>query len=66
MKKMFQKWFLAFMGASVLVGSILGLTLMYFIKGQFNFSVLLGALTGAAILIIINVIIIHLIKDKPS
>jgi len=66
MKKKFQKWYLVFMGASVLVGSILGLTLMYFIKGQFSFTVLLGALTGAAILIIINVIIVHLIKAKTS
>ena len=37
---------------------------IYIIKGQFDFSALLGTFTGAAILIIINVAIVHLIKDK--
>jgi uncharacterized membrane protein YeaQ/YmgE (transglycosylase-associated protein family) len=66
MKKKFQKWYLAFMGAFALVGSILGLTIMYIIKRQFNFSALLGSLTGASILIIINLIIVFLRKDKTS
>ncbi|SHG71297.1 hypothetical protein [Ornithinibacillus halophilus] len=63
-KKKIQKWNLAFMAVCTMVGVLLGLTLIYIVKGQFNFSVLLGALTASAILIIINVIKVHLKKDR--
>nr|WP_319489475.1 hypothetical protein [uncultured Caproiciproducens sp.] len=62
MKKKIRKWYLAMMGGCAMVGSILGLTLIYLIKGQFNFSVLLGALAGTVILVLINVAIVHLKK----
>ena len=63
-KKKIQKWILAFMAVWVMLVSILVQTFIYIIKGQFDFSALLGTFTGAAILIIINVAIVHLIKDK--
>jgi zinc transporter ZupT len=61
-----KKWYLAFMAGSITVGAILGLTLMYIIKVKFNFSALLGTLTGALIIIIINVFIILLKTDKTT
>ena len=64
MKKKIQKWILAFMAVWVMLVSILVQTFIYIITGQFDFSALLGVLTGAAILIIINIAIVHLIKDK--
>ena len=55
---------LAFMAVWVMLVSILIQTIIYIIKGQFDFSALLGTLIGALILIIINVAIVHLIKVK--
>lgn len=65
-KKKIQKWILAFMAIWVMLVTILAQTFIYIIKGKelFDFSALLGALTGAAILIIINVVIVRLTKDK--
>jgi len=66
MKKRFQKWYLALFGCLYIVSSILGVSLVYIIKGKFNFGVLLGAITGALILIIINIILVFLKKIKHS
>lgn len=56
MKKKLQKWDLAFIAVFIVLGSTIGLTIIYVITGEFNLSSLLGFLTGATILIIINII----------
>ncbi|MEO4052282.1 hypothetical protein [Solibacillus sp. CAU 1738] len=64
MKMQIQKWNLAFVAVSTVIGGLLGQTIIYSIKGEFSFSVILGFLTGATILIVINIIKIYLKKDK--
>lgn len=64
MKKKLQKWNLAFSAICGMAGAIIGLIIFYIVKGEFNFSSLLGFLTASAILIIINVIKVLLKKDK--
>lgn len=66
MKKKMQKWYLAILSAVYIVGSLLGVFIAYIIKGKFNYYVFLGSLAGALILIIINIVIVFLKKDKVS
>lgn len=64
MKKKLQKWNLTFMAVCGMLGAMIGLIIIYAITGEFNFSSLLGFLTAAAILIIINVIKVLVKKDN--
>ncbi|MBE6905405.1 hypothetical protein [Marasmitruncus massiliensis] len=64
MKNKVRKWFLALLGGVNVVGSILGASLFYMMNGKFNVSVILGSLTGASALLIINVAIVFLRKHK--
>jgi len=59
-----EKWNLTFRAINMLVGVILGLTIVYIIKEEFDLNVLLGAITGIVILIVINVIKIWLKRDR--
>lgn len=63
MKKNAGKWNLMFRSISILVGAILGLSLLYIIQNEANLSVLLGASTATLILIGINVIKIRMKDD---
>ncbi|AIF42937.1 hypothetical protein [Virgibacillus sp. SK37] len=64
MKKELQKWNLAFMAVCIMFGAIIGLIIIYVITGEFNFSSLLGFITGATILFIINVIKVLVKNDN--
>ncbi|AIF42906.1 hypothetical protein [Virgibacillus sp. SK37] len=64
MKKELQKWNLAFMAVCIMFGAIIGLIIIYAITGEFNFSSLLGFITGATILFIINVIKVLVKNDN--
>ncbi len=64
MRKKIQKWFLAFLGGVNIVGSILGVSIFYIINGEFNVGVILGSLTGALVLLLINAAVVFV--KKPS
>lgn len=64
MKNQRQKWIWALMGVGAFIGTILGQIIMYIIKGEFNFYATLASLSGVLILIVINIIIVYLKKDK--
>ena len=64
MRNQIRKWVLALLGGVHVVGSILGASLFYMVNGKFNVSVILGSLTGASALLIINVAIVILKKHK--
>lgn len=64
MKKILQKWNLAFIAVCTVLGSIIGLTIIYLTTGKFNVSSLLGFLTGATILLVINIIKVLIKKDE--
>ncbi|MEC2159229.1 hypothetical protein [Virgibacillus halodenitrificans] len=64
MKKELQRWNLAFMAVCIMFGAIIGLIIIYAITGEFNFSSLLGFITGATILFIINVIKVLVKNDN--
>lgn len=57
------KWHLTFRAVRILVGFVLGLTLVSVIRGEFNLSVLLGAIAAVCILFIANLIKIRMQKD---
>jgi hypothetical protein len=57
MKKKLQAWFLIFLAGIYLATIFLVQVLNYFIKGTFDVSAVLGTLTGAFVLSIINIII---------
>ncbi|WP_010271461.1 hypothetical protein [Paenibacillus senegalensis] len=64
MRKNMEKWNLTFRAINVLVGVILGLSIVYFIKEEFNLSILLGALTGTVILTVTNIMKALLKRDR--
>lgn len=64
MKKKIQKWNMAFQAIVIMLGAIVGLSIVYFVKGEFYFSVLLGFLAGAGILIVINIIKVCIKNDR--
>lgn len=64
MRERLKKWTLTLIAGGYYVGSLLGMTLTYIIKGEFNISNLLWSLAGALILISINTAMVYLKKDK--
>lgn len=64
MRKDSEKWNVTFRAINVLAGIILGLTIVYIIKEEFNLNVLLGALTGIILLIVVNVMKVRLKSDR--
>jgi small-conductance mechanosensitive channel len=62
-KKNTGKWNLTVRTISILIGAMLGLSLVYIIQNEANLNVLLGALTAALVLIGINVIKVKKKKD---
>lgn len=64
MKKTLQQWNLAFMALFGIFGTLIGMTIIYFTTGKFDISLLLGALTGATIFIVINIVKVLIKKDK--
>ncbi|WP_368901964.1 hypothetical protein [Oceanobacillus oncorhynchi] len=67
MKKHLQPWVWTIVGSIGFIASLLVKTIIYLFTGEFDFSGLLGLLTGLFIIIIINIIIVKTKKDKtPS
>lgn len=66
MKKKMQKWYLALMGGAYIVGTLLGVSLAYIFKGNFNINVFLWSSIGALILLFINVAMVLLKKKKTN
>ena len=59
-----QKWTLAFISIGTVIGALIGITIIYSTTGNFNISSLLGFITAALILIVINVIKVFVKKDN--
>jgi len=64
MKKKLQKWNLALSALGGILGTFIGLTIIYLTTGKFDLSLLLGALTAVTIIIIINMVKVLIKKDK--
>lgn len=64
MKKKIQKWNLALSALGGILGAFIGMTIIYLTTGKFDLSLLLGVLTGASMIIIINIVKIRMKKDK--
>jgi len=64
MNKHLQKWVWTFVGCIIFITSLIVKTIIYLFTGEFDFSGLLGLLTGLLILVIINIILIKTKKDK--
>ena len=63
MKKKLTKWNMTFQAMCILLGAIVGLTLFYVVKGDFNISVLFGFFVGAILLTTMNFIKVRIKKD---
>src|SRR5699024_9334034 len=63
-KNKLQTWNLAFSALFGIIGMLIGITIIYFTTGKFDLSLLLGGLTGATILIMINLIKVLMKKDN--
>ena len=69
MRRSAEIWNLTFRAANILIGTLLGLALVYVIQKEVNLSVLLGALTGALLLFGINLIRVRMpngIVSRPD
>lgn len=64
MKQKLQTWNLAFMALSGILGTFIGMTIIYFTTGKFDISLLLGALTAATIIIIVNIVKVLVKKNN--
>ncbi|WP_440896614.1 hypothetical protein ACS127_00985 [Amphibacillus sp. Q70] len=64
MKKKYSKWTLAVSAIFIFIGSLLGQIIIYFIKGEFNYSAILGSLAGALPIILINALYVYFKKDQ--
>src|SRR5699024_549368 len=64
MKKKLQEWNLALSALGGILGTFIGLTIIYLTTGKFDLSLLLGALTAVTIIIIINMVKVLIKKDK--
>lgn len=64
MKKILQKWNLAFSAICGVLGAFIGLTIIYTTTGKFDISLVLGVLAGATIIIVINFIKVLIKKDE--
>lgn len=62
--KNLQKWTLSLVAMSTIIGSLLGQIINYIQYEEFYFNAMLGTITSAAILIIINIIIVYIKIDK--
>lgn len=63
MKKKRIKWNMTFQAICILLGAIVGLSIIYIVNGDFNFSVLLGFTVGAILLITMNIVKVRIKKD---
>lgn len=61
--KWHSKWLPTYMAISGLLGMIIGVVIIYLIRGDFSLEVLTGALTAATIIILFNVFNIRRKKD---
>lgn len=64
MKRSLQQWNLALIALGGILGTFIGLTIIYLTTGKFDISLLLGALTAATIIIIINIVKVLIKKDN--
>lgn len=64
MKKKYNNWTLAISAVFIFIGSWLGQIIIYFIKGEFNYSAILGSLAGVLPIILINALYVYFKKDQ--
>lgn len=64
MMERLQKWTLSLVAMGTIIGSLLGQIISFYSKGEFYFYTLLGTITSATILIIINIIMVYTKREK--